>query len=234
MIALQWNAVLAARIPFALASLVLLWTSGIAAAAAASPLSAIAVGTSATYHLSTRSVKPAAGGGTTSTENDVRFTRAAVTTFNVTVDGLQAGQVTIGPSGNPNVPDSLKTIMAPFGLIGLLTRSAPQPIAPNSSWAATVPIPLNGQTSDVAAVVSVLHYSPSGATIVANGQNAASVKKFVRQKPADINFNASMTYDATHMLTGASSNVAVAIRAGALRTQNVSSSWTLTLKGRGP
>jgi hypothetical protein len=223
-----------ARILFALASLALLWASGTAAAPAASPLSAIAVGTSATYHLSTQTVKPAVAGGATSTVNDVRFTRAAVTTFNVTVDGLQAGQITIGPSGAPNVPDALKTIMAPFGLIGLLTRNAPQPLAPNSSWAATVPIPLNGQTNDVAAVVSVARYSATGATIVANGQNAASVKKFVRQKPANINFNASMTYDATHMLTGASSNVAVAIQAGALRTQNVSSNWTLILKGRGP
>jgi hypothetical protein len=179
-------------------------------------------------------VKPAAGGGTTSTANDVRFTRAAATTFNVTVDGLQAGQITIGPGGAPNVPPSLKTIMAPFGLIGLLTQNAPQPLAPNSSWAASVPIPMNGQTSDVAAVVNVSRYSASGATIVANGQNAASVKKFVRAKPADINFVASMTYDAHHMLTGASSNVAVAIKAGPVRTQNVSSSWTLTLNGRTP
>jgi hypothetical protein len=198
-------------------------------AVAASSLAAIPVGLSVNYHITTQTSKPPAEGGQQSSDTYVRLTRASANAFNVQVDGASAGQILLNGNGSLNVPPSLKKVFAPFGEAALLMQGAPRPLAPNSSWAANVPIPLSGSTDYVAATVSVTQASPTGATVVANGQNSTTVKPLIRQHPADVNFNAAMTYNNAGMLTYANSNVSVSIRAGAFRTKHVSSSWTLSL-----
>jgi hypothetical protein len=201
-------------------------------AAAASALAAIPVSLSVTYHITTQTSKPPAEGGQQSTDTYLRITRVSATAFNVQVNGAPAGQIVLNSNGTLNVPPTLNKVFTPFGEAAMLMRGAPRPLAPNSSWAANVPVPLSGSTDHVAATVSVTQASPTGATVVANGQNSTTVKPLIRQHPADVNFNAAMTYNNAGMLTYANSNVSVSIRAGAFRTKHVSSSWTLSLAGQ--
>lgn len=203
-----------------------------APAAAASALAAIPVSLSVNYHITTQTSKPPAEGGQQSTDTYVRITRASSTVFNVQVNGAPSGQILLNGNGSLNVPPPLKKVFAPFGEAALLMQGAPRPLAPNTSWAATVPIPLSGSTDYVTAMVSVTQSSPRGAAVVANGQNSTTVKPLIRQHPADVNFNAAMTYNNAGMLTYANSNVSVSIKAGAFRTKHVSSSWTLSLAGQ--
>jgi hypothetical protein len=222
--------VLGTRIlPGALALALLLTLA--APASAASPLAAIPVGQSVNYHLTTQSDKPEMQGGQSSASHFIRFTRISVTAFGVQIDGAPAGQITANEDGSFNIPQALKKPLAPFGEIALLTRGAPQPLAPNSSWAANVPVPLGDETDNVAATVAVSAMSASGATIVANGQNATSVQG-LRSHPADVDFNATMNYNAARMLTSANSNISVSVKKGAFRSKNATSSWTLTLAGQ--
>jgi hypothetical protein len=220
-----------ATLRLALVALALAWACASAPATAASALANMPIGTGATYHVTTQTNKPALGGGSSSTNNVVHFKRVAMTAINVSVNGEQAGQITLDASGNPLVPAALKTIMAPFGLVGILMRGAPQPLAPNSSWSANVPIPLDGNTVNIPAVVGVSNYSANGGSVAANGHSSTSVRPMFRQKPTDIAFTAMMHFNAAHVLSSASSNVAMTINAGRLRTQHAGSSFTLTLTG---
>jgi hypothetical protein len=207
----------------------ILWA---APAAAASSLAAIPVGLSVNYHITTQTIKPPAEGGQQSSDNYLRLTRVSPTAFNVQVDGAPSGQILLNGNGSLNIPPALKKVFAPFGEAALLMRGALRPLAPNSSWAANVPIPLSGSTDYVTATVNVTQSSPTGTAVVANGQNSTTVKPLIRQHPADVNFNAAMTYNNAGMLTYANSNVSVSIKAGRFRTKHVSSSWTLSLAGQ--
>ena len=164
------------------AALCALFFGLVAGASAASPLAALPVGKSANYHLTTQNVKPPIDGGASSTDNYIRFTRTAVAAFSVQVDGAPAGQITLNADGTPNVSPALKKALAPFGEIALLMRGAPQPLAPNASWAANVDVPLAGDTDNVATTVAVAQLGASGASIVANGQNFTEVKPVLREK----------------------------------------------------
>jgi len=206
--------------------------AGAAPAWAASALAAMPVGQSVNYHITTHSDKPPVAGGATSTDNYVRIARASATTFNVQVDGAPAGQIMLNPDGSLNVPASLKKVMAPFGEAGLLMRGAPAPLAPASSWAATVPVPLGDATDNVTATVGVSQYGANGATIVANGQNATEVKPGLREHPADVDYSATLHFNAAHVLTSANRTISVAVKKGAFRTKNSSNSWTLALAGQ--
>lgn len=203
-----------------------------APASAASPLAAMPVGQSVNYHVTTQSDKPPVAGGATSTDNYVRIARASAATFNVQVDGAPAGQITVNPDGSLDIPPSLKKVLAPFGEAGLLMRGAPQPLAPNGSWAANVPVPLGDATDNVTATVSVAQLGANGATITANGQNATEVKPGLRAHPADVDYSATLHFNAAHMLTGANRTISVSVKKGALRSKNSSNSWTLTLAGQ--
>jgi hypothetical protein len=198
-------------------------------ALAANPLAALPIGKAVTYHITTDSVKPAAQGGETTSSTYLSITRATPATFNVTVNGAPAGQLTANPDGTMDVPDQLKKPLAPFGEMGLLMKGAPQPLAPNSSWAATVPIPLGDTTDNVTANVAVTEFGESGATMIATGQNATDVRPLVREKQANVTYSAMMHYNTMRVLTSARSSASVAVKAGMLRKKNFTSTWTMTL-----
>jgi len=198
---------------------------------AASPLAAIPVGSAVNYHVTTQTNKPPVEGGQQSTDNYVRIARTSVTAFNVQVDGAPAGQITVNSDGSLHVPSSLKNVLAPFGEMALLMHGAPQPLAPTSSWAADVPIPLAGSTDHVAATVAVTQLSQVGAEVVANGQNATTVRPVLREHPADINFNTAMTFNQAREVTYANSNVSVVVHEGAFRTKHSGMTWTVSLAG---
>jgi hypothetical protein len=198
-------------------------------AQAASALEAMPVGLTVNYHITTQTNKPPVEGGQHSTDNYLRIARTSATTFNVQLNGAPAGQLTVGGNGSLNVPPQLRSVFAPFREIALLMGGAPQPLAPNSSWAANVPIPMGSSSDNVATVMNVSQFSPSGANVVANGQNSTTVRPMIRQHPADVNFNASMSFNNARMLTFANSNISVAVRAGRFRTKHSSSSWTISL-----
>jgi hypothetical protein len=205
--------------------------SGIAPAAAVPALAALPIGKSATFHLTTQSDKPPAGGGASSTSNTIHFVRASATAFNVSVDGLQAGQIVLDQNGAPIVPSSLKKLLAPFSLVALLMSDAPHPAMQNSSWDVNVPIPLDGKTNNLPAIANLVSFSANGGTVTASGQTATDVRPMLREKPTTIAFNATLNFNGAMMLSSANSTVDVAINAGRLRTQHARSSWTLTLTG---
>ena len=217
--------VIAARLTAAFVSAGLVLAAA-SAASAASPLAGIPVGKSVTYHITSQTAKPPAEGGQSSTNNYVRIVRNSPGAFAVQVDGAPAGEITANPDGSFNIPPGVKKVLAPFGEIAILTRSAPQPLAPNSAWAATVPVPIGDDTDNLTTTVAVSSFTSNGATIVASGQNNTSVQPLIRSKPADVNYNATMTYDQNHVLVGANRNISITIKDGAFRTKHITTSWT--------
>jgi hypothetical protein len=198
-------------------------------ASAASLFGDLPVGKALTYHITAQSSKPAADGGSSSTDTYVQFTRDTPSSFAVRVNGAPAGELGVSPEGNPVIPQQLKKPLAPFEEIGLLLRGAPNPLAQNAGWATNVPVPLDDTTDQVTAAVTVTQFGPAGVTIVAGGQNSADVQRGLRDHPADVNFNAALHFNPNHVLAYANSNLSVVMHLGAFRTKHVSNSWTLSL-----
>ena len=199
------------------------------AASAASPLAGIPVGQSVNYRLSSTTTKPDSSPETSN--HSITIRRLAPTAFGISVDGAPAGQIAIDASGNPIVPPSLKKVLAPFGQVALLMRGAPQPLAAGANWSAALPVPIKDETDDVPLSVSVTQLAPTGATVVANGQNTTSVQAVVRDKPTEVTVSSTMIFNAAHVLTSASSNVSIVIHAGRVRTKHAGNTWSLSLAG---
>jgi hypothetical protein len=197
------------------------------AALAASPLAAIPVGQSANYHLTSTTNSP--DKGAQSSSHYILIKRTAMTSFAVAVDGAPAGVIEVSPDGGAVVPPQLTSAMAPFGQVTLLMKGAPEPLAAGSNWVAALPVPLDGDTDNVATMMAVQQFGPGGATIAATGHESTTVKPMLRTKPTDITISASMNYNAARMLTYASSNVAIVIHTGKLRSKHAGSTWTLSL-----
>ncbi len=200
-------------------------------AAADSPLAMLPVGKSASYHIVTQTDAPVLSGDSGSSNSYVRIIRTSVTAFGVQINGAPAGQITLNADGTSNVPPQLKHVLAPFAQVTLLMSGAPQPLAPGGSWAANVPIPLGDSTDIVPATISVSQLSSAGATILASGQNSTAVKGGLRSKPTTVSLMTTMQYNASKILTSANSKVVISVKAGALRTKDVTSTWSLTFSG---
>ena len=200
-------------------------------AAAASPLAAMPIGKSITYHVTAEADKPPAQGGNSSTDAYVQVKRTNASAFAVSLNGAPSGQITLNADGSLNVPSQLKKPLAPFGEVAMLMRSAPKPLAQGANWSASLPVPLSGQTDTIAVAVGVTQFGKNGATVVANGQNETEVRPALRAHPTDVAFTATMRFGAAHLLTYATSNLSVSVKLGAFRSKHLSDDWTLSLVG---
>ncbi len=199
----------------------------ISVARAASPLAAIAIGTSVAYHLTVESNSPESG--PQSASHFVSFKRISANALQLSVDGAAGGTVTFMSDGTVQYPPALKQLLAPFGAIGLFMRGAPQPLSPGASWAANFPVPIKDQTDNVPLVVSVTQIGPGGATIVANGTNSTTAQPAVRKFPATVSVKATLSFTAAHMLSSANSTVSITVQTGhfGVREKHFGSSWTI-------
>jgi hypothetical protein len=164
-------------------------------------------------------------------ENTIRFARINPTIFNVSVDGKPFVPVEIEPGGSLAAPDSLNQVLAPFKQVAVLMRGAPQPLAPNSSWAASMPVPLGSdQTDNVPLTVSVASLSPSGVNVRAVGQNATSTRPRVRRVEEDVMVTYTLTFDAARNLSNAEGDIGVDAQRRFV-SKNFGTVWTLTRTG---
>lgn len=189
-------------------------------AGAGSPLVAMRVGETRNYHVTTQKVSP---DGASSTSNYVRITRSAPTLFAVSVDG--APPVDLTPGGV--MPPSMKSALAPFIEMSLLMHAAPQPVAPNSAWGATMPVFVDPDTDTVPISVGVSNYSSSGATVTAAGQTSADASPGIRTFPATISVSATLFFNQNHQLSQGSGSVSVVLHKRAGRSDKVTNNWTV-------
>jgi hypothetical protein len=199
-------------------------------APAATLLAAIPVGSSENYHVTTQSATPQ---GPKSSNNYVQIKRSAPTVFAVSIDGAAPVIVTVNGFGQPTsyLPQELRVVMTPFTEVAKLMAGAPQPMAPNSAWGATLPVPVDGQTDTVPLSVSVPQFSSTGMTVVAAGQSSTEVQPGVRAFPTGVSVNATMFYNATGLLTQASGATSIVIHKRLRRTDHFGNNWTVSLVG---
>lgn len=197
-------------------------------ASAASPLSAMPVGTSVKYQVATQSSSP--DGGQQSSSHVVAFTRTAPAAIAVSIDGAPQGTITLSAGGSPSIPPNLKTALAPFGEIAAYMKGAPQPLAPNASWAANLPVPVNGQTDNVPVVLTVTQMGPGGATVSGSGGNSTEVQPHLRDFPATVSVNATIRFTAAKTIASATRTVTIDVKMGRRdrRSKSFGSSWTMT------
>lgn len=205
-----------------------LWLAAASAAYAASPLAAIPIGTSAAYHVTTESTSP--DSGSKSSSHNVKFIRASTTTIHVHLDGAPAGDITIESGGSVDVPPSLQDVLKPFGEVATYMRGAPAPLSPSSSWAANLPVPIEGTTDNVAVVLTVTTINYNGSTIVGNGANTAEVRPGLREFPTSVSVKTTMQFTPAHTLGSATRGINIVVHTGRLgvREKNASDSWTIT------
>jgi hypothetical protein len=196
------------------------------AARAGTALAAIPIGRTMTYHVTSQSVTE---NGPQSASHYVKFTHSALTSFTVSVDGAPGETISLGGSGTLNVPPQLKSALGPFAMIGQLLRGAPQPLSVSASWAANLPVPVEGQTDNVPMVVTVTQASHTQASIVGNGSNSTSVRPGVREFPTDVSVNTTIGLGPDFTIASATSKISIVVHIGRLgRDKNYSSSWTIT------
>jgi len=205
-----------------------LWLATTPAARAASPLAAIPIGASAAYHVTTESNSP--DSGSHSSSHNVKFIRASATTIHVHLDGAPAGDISVVGGGSVYVPPNLQSVLKPFGEIALYMRGAPTPLSASSSWAANVPVPIEGTTDNVAVVLTVTTIDHNGATVVGNGGNTTEVQPGLREFPTSVSVKTTMQFTPAHTLGSATRGINIVIHTGrfGVREKNASDSWTIT------
>jgi hypothetical protein len=199
------------------------------AASAAPGIASLPVGQSVRYHVTTNTSKPPAAGGSSSTDHFILLTRSAPAAFAVVVDGAPSGTIAVDPSGGLSIPPNLQSVLKPFGIVAKLMRGAPSPIAAGSSWAATVPVPLGDTTDNVTAFVHVVNLGPGGISVAASGQNATEVQAGLREHNAQVDFSASIAFDARRVLTNASGSITADVHKGLLRNKTGGDTWSITI-----
>jgi hypothetical protein len=126
------------------------------------------------------------------------------------------------------LPQATKTALAPFFQIGLLMHAAPQPVASNSAWGATIPVVVKPDTDMVPVSVSVSQFGPTGGAVTAAGQTSVDVSPGVRTIPATISVNAKLFFNQNHELTQGSGSVTVDAHLRLDRTDRTTNNWTVS------
>jgi hypothetical protein len=195
-------------------------------ARAASPLAAIPIGRSTSYRVTSQSVD---ANGTHNESHYVKFTHAEQNAFAISVDGAPSQTVYIGSGGSFNVPPQLKSALGPFAEMATLMRGAPRPISQNATWAATVPVPIEGTTDNVTVAMSVTKASSDRATIVGLGNNSTIVRPALREHQVSVNINSTIAIGPAYTLTSAHSQVSIVVHMGVVgaRDRHYGSSWTI-------
>jgi hypothetical protein len=214
-----------AFVGFTLAGLVVAAVSLPLPASAGSALAAIPVGRTMTYHVTSQSVTQS---GPQSASHYIKFTHSTPTSFSVSVDGAPVQTISIGANGTLNVPPQLKDVLKPFAQIGLLLRSAPQPLSANATWSVNLPVPIDNDTVNVSMVMRSLQTSHTHATIAGSGSGSTKIQPGVRQFPTNVNATTNIGLGADFTIASASSNVTIVVHVGRLgREKQYGSSWTI-------
>jgi hypothetical protein len=194
-------------------------------ASAGSALAAIPVGRTMTYHVTSQSVTQS---GPQSASHYIKFTHSTATSFSVSVDGAPGQTIAMGANGTLDVPPQLKTVLKPFAQIGLLLKSAPQPLSANATWSVNLPVPIDNDTVNVPMVMRALQATHTHATIAGSGTGSTKIRPGVRQFPTDVTATTNVGLGADFTIASASSNVTIVVHVGRLgRDKQYSSSWTI-------
>jgi hypothetical protein len=212
-------------VAFASAGLLVATVTAPLPAAAGSALAAIPVGRTMTYHVTSQSVTQS---GPQSASHYIKFTHSTPTSFSVSVDGAPGQTISAGANGTLNVPPQLKDVLKPFAQIGLLLKSAPQPLSANATWSVNLPVPIDNDTVNVSMLMRSLQASHTHATISGSGSGSTKIQPGVRQFPTNVNATTNIALGADFTIASASSNVTIVVHFGRLgREKQYSSSWTI-------
>lgn len=194
---------------------------------AASPLTAVPVGSTAKYKVTIQT--SGAKKRPKSTTHNVIFDRTSATSIQVRFDAKKGGTISVGADGNVTIPVNLQTALAPFDQIDALMRAAPSPLAAGNTWTAAVPVPVAGQSDNVSVTLKVTQLTENTLTVTGEGSNAMDITVGDNTRTANISVNATMSYGSNHALTSASGAATAIVPGGKKKGGGqFGSSWTIT------
>lgn len=203
-----------------------------APAAAASPLSAMAVGSTAKYRVTTQTNSPQSGAQ--NTNYSVVFRRVSESSIKVRIDGAKAINLTVGTDGTIQMPQDANPALQPFAELGAYVNGAPAPLAAGNTWTAVVPVAINGQSKNVSVTFKASELQENVLNVAGTGNDTIDLNmNGKRTRSANLTVNASITYGANHTITSANSTKSAAVSGGKNgknggKNGQYGSSWTIT------
>lgn len=194
------------------------------AQAAPGPFAAVHPGGTTTYKIMMSS-----DDGTTQSLHSVAFTRIGPATFSISIDGAPGSVASASADGTLSVAPEVKKHISPLLMVAALMHGSPGQLEAGSTWNATLPVPVRGDTVRVPMTASVVQPGASATGISANGSAPTTIKHGIRSLAATVTVRCAFTRNAAGAVTQGSGTIAVTVNTALRGSKEVNANWSVTL-----
>lgn len=194
------------------------------AQAAPGPFAAVPPGGTTSYKITMTS-----DDGTTQSLHAVALTRTGPTTFNVSIDGGPASVASASADGTLSVSPEVKKAISPLLMVAAIMHGSPAQLGAGSTWNATLPVPVKGNTVHVPMTAAVVQPGTSAIGISANGSAPTTIKHGLRSLAATVTMRCAFTRTAAGAITQGSGTIVVTVNTALRGAKEVNATWSVAL-----